>query len=32
MTTQYLVDDRNPTGYAQVIDELQSGAVTRAYT
>lgn len=32
MTTQYLVDDRNPTGYAQVIDELQSGAVTRTYT
>ena len=32
VTTKYLVDDLNPTGYAQVIDELTSGAVTRTYT
>ena len=32
VTTQYLVDDLNPTGYAQVIDEVQSSAVTRTYT
>ncbi|MGA9672318.1 MAG: RHS repeat-associated core domain-containing protein, partial [Terracidiphilus sp.] len=35
-TTQYLVDDLNPTGYAQVMDELTgpigSALVTRAYT
>ena len=31
MTTQYLVDTQNPTGYAQVVDELQNGAVTRTY-
>ncbi len=30
-TTKYLVDMINPTGYAQVIDELVSGAVTRTY-
>jgi len=30
-TTKYLVDSLNPTGYAQVIDELVSGAVTRTY-
>jgi len=30
-TTQYLVDDENPTGYAQVMDELQSSAVVRSY-
>jgi RHS repeat-associated protein len=29
--TKYLVDSVNPTGYAQVIDELVSGAVTRTY-
>jgi RHS repeat-associated protein len=29
--TKYLVDTVNPTGYAQVIDELVSGAVTRTY-
>jgi hypothetical protein len=28
-TTQYLVDEVNPTGYAQVVDELQSGTVSR---
>lgn len=32
LTTQYLVDDLNPTGYAQVVEELQGGAVTRQYT
>jgi hypothetical protein len=30
-TTKYLVDSLNPTGYAQVIDELVGGAVTRTY-
>ena len=32
VTTNYLVDTANPTGYAQVVDELQSGAVTRSYS
>ena len=36
VTTQYLVDDLNPTGYAQVVEELTgpigSGVVTRQYT
>ncbi len=32
VTTQYLVDDLNPTGYAQVVEELVNGAVTRRYT
>jgi RHS repeat-associated protein len=32
VTTNYLVDTLNPTGYAQVLDELQSSAVTRSYT
>ncbi len=31
ITTQYLVDDLNPTGYAQVVEELVGGAVTRQY-
>lgn len=31
-TTYYLVDDLNPTGYPQVVDELQSGVVIRQYT
>jgi RHS repeat-associated protein len=31
-TTQYLVDDLNPTGYAQVVEELLNGAVQRRYT
>jgi len=30
-TTNYLVDTLNPTGYAQVVDELQAGIVTRSY-
>ena len=29
--TYYLVDDLNPTGYPQVVEELQGGAVTRQY-
>ena len=31
VTTLYLVDDLNPTGYAQVIEELSGGAVQREY-
>ena len=31
VTTNYLVDTANPTGYAQVVDELQNRAVTRTY-
>ena len=31
-TTRYLVDDLNPTGYAQVVEELTNGVVTRTYT
>jgi RHS repeat-associated protein len=32
VTTSYLVADQNPTGYAQVLDEIQAGAVTRTYS
>ena len=32
VTTRYLVDNLNPTGYAQVMDEVVSGAVQREYT
>ena len=32
VTTNYLVDTQNPTGYAQVVDELQGGAVSRTYS
>jgi choice-of-anchor C domain-containing protein len=32
VTTGFLVDDRNPTGYAQVLEELVGGAVERSYT
>ena len=32
VTTQYLVDDLNPTGYPQVVEELAAAAVTRTYT
>ena len=32
VTTQYLVDTQNLTGYAQVVDELQNGAVSRTYS
>ncbi|MFP5226056.1 MAG: RHS repeat-associated core domain-containing protein, partial [Acidobacteriota bacterium] len=31
-TTRYLVDDLNPTGYAQVVEETTNGAGTREYT
>lgn len=31
-TTKYLVDDKNPTGYSQVLDEIVNGSVTRTYT
>jgi hypothetical protein len=31
VTTKYLVDDLNPTGYPQVVDELTNGAVSRTY-
>jgi RHS repeat-associated protein len=31
VTTNYLVDTVTPTGYAQVVDELQGGTVTRTY-
>jgi hypothetical protein len=32
VTTNYLVDTQNPTEYAQVVGELQSGAVARTYS
>jgi RHS repeat-associated protein len=32
VTTNYLVDTVNPTGYAQVVDELQGSAVSRTYS
>src|SRR5205807_182275 len=32
VTTEYLVDDRNLTGYAQVLEEISAGAVQRVYT
>lgn len=32
VTTEYLVDDRNLTGYAQVLEELSGSAVQRVYT
>lgn len=31
VTTKYLVDTMNPTGYAQVVDELVNGSVNRTY-
>lgn len=31
-TVTYLVDDLNPTGYAQVVEERTNGTVTRTYT
>jgi RHS repeat-associated protein len=30
-TTKFLVDDKNPTGLPQAVDELVNGAVTRTY-
>jgi RHS repeat-associated protein len=32
VTIQYLVDDLNPTGHLQVLEELQTGAVQTRYT
>jgi len=32
VVTSYLVDDLNPTGYAQAVDELVGNAVQRTYT
>jgi len=32
ITTRYLVDDRNLTGYAQVLEEIVGGTVQRVYT
>jgi RHS repeat-associated protein len=32
LVTSYLVADQNLTGYAQLMDELRAGAVTRTYT
>ncbi|QOY86404.1 RHS repeat protein [Paludibaculum fermentans] len=32
VTTRYLVDELTPTGYAQVAEEVQAGAVVRRYT
>jgi RHS repeat-associated protein len=32
VTTRYLIDDLNPTGYAQVIEELVDGMVQKQYT
>ena len=32
VTTKYLVDGQTPTGYAQVAEELVSGAVTAQFT
>jgi hypothetical protein len=31
VTTSYLVDTLNPTGYSQVLDEVVGGAVTKTY-
>lgn len=30
-TTKFLVDDHNPTGLPQVLDEIVNGSVTRTY-
>jgi RHS repeat-associated protein len=32
ITTNYLVDTNNPTGYAQVLEELQGGVVVKSFT
>ncbi|MFO1430601.1 MAG: RHS repeat-associated core domain-containing protein [Candidatus Competibacteraceae bacterium] len=32
VTTHYLVDTLNPTGYAQVLEEIENGTVVRRYT
>jgi hypothetical protein len=31
VTTQYLIDEANPTGYPQVVEELQNGQVVKRY-
>ena len=32
VTTKYLVDTQNPTGYAQVVDEVVGSSVPRTYS
>ncbi len=32
MTTKYLIDDLNPTGYLQVLEEISSSGVQVRYT
>jgi RHS repeat-associated protein len=32
VTVRYLIDDRNPTGHPQVLEEVAAGVVQRAYT
>jgi RHS repeat-associated protein len=32
VTTQYLVDNNNPTNYSQVVEELQNGNIVKRYT
>jgi RHS repeat-associated protein len=32
VTTNYLVDANNPTGYSQVVEELQAGSVVKSFT
>ncbi|MEO8435564.1 MAG: PKD domain-containing protein [Pyrinomonadaceae bacterium] len=32
VTTNYLIDTNNPTGYAQVVEEIQGGVVTKQFT
>ncbi len=32
VTTNYLVDTNNPTGYAQVVEELHAGSVVKSFT
>ena len=32
VTTTYLIDTNNPTGYSQIVEEIVNGAVTRRYT
>jgi RHS repeat-associated protein len=32
VTTTYLVDDLNPTGYSQIVEEIVNGQVQRQYT
>jgi RHS repeat-associated protein len=32
VTTRYLIDELNPTGLSQIVEELQGGVIQRAYT